>query len=245
MRRPSVVPTTRVRPPARDHRDADQLGEVAGARTRRLRDDDAPLGGDARCVDGVDLVLGVAREDAEQHRGRERAAVAVGEPAEILDLDAVDRAVLPDHRGEPAEAPAEREERAEHLEVLGRDRGDVDRGRDAAAGQRGDDLLGGLEAGAVGGLRGGGAEVRGDDDVRVGEQRALGHRLAAEDVERGAADLPGVERGLQVLIDDQRPAGDVEDPDAVLHLRERGSAFSQPSVSGVLGRWTVMKSAAA
>ena len=63
--------------------------------------------------------------------------------------------------------------------------------------------------------------MRRDDDVGIGEQRALGHRLAAEDVERRAADLAGVQRGLQVLVDDQRPARDVQDPHAVLHLRER------------------------
>ena len=39
--------------------------------------------------------------------------------------------------------------------------------RDDAAGQRGDDLLGGLVAGAVGRLGGRGAEVRRDDDVGV------------------------------------------------------------------------------
>ena len=90
-----------------------------------------------------------------------------------------------------------------------------------AAGQRRDHLLGGLVAGAVGRLGGRGAEVRRDDHVRVAEQRVLGDRLGAEHVERRAADLARVERRLQVLVDDQRPAGDVEDPHAVLALRER------------------------
>ncbi len=76
-----------------------------------------------------------------------------------------------------------------------------------AAGQRGDDLLGGLHAGAVLSLGGGGAEVRRDDDVRVAEERVVRDRLWSEDVERGAGDLAGVERGLQVLVDDQRRRG--------------------------------------
>ena len=110
----------------------------------------------------------------------------------------------------------------ERLEVFGGDRRDVDRGRHRTAGERGDDLLGGLVAGAVGRLRGGRAEVRGDDDVRVAEQRVVGDRLGAEHVQRGAGDLARVERGLEVLVDDERAAGDVEHPHAVLHLRERG-----------------------
>ena len=83
---------------AADERDAHELGEVARAGARRLARDDPALGGDRRRVDLVDVLLGLAGEDAEQHRGRQRAAVAVGEPAEVLDLDAVDRAVLGERR---------------------------------------------------------------------------------------------------------------------------------------------------
>src|SRR3712207_7568668 len=39
----------------------------------------------------------------------------------------------------------------------------------------------------------------------------FGDRLGAEDVERRAADLARLERGLEVLVDDERPAGDVDD----------------------------------
>ena len=42
-----------------------------------------------------------------------------------------------------------------------------------------------------------------------------------EDVERGAGDVAAVERGLEVLVDDQRAAGDVDDPHAGLGLGER------------------------
>ena len=104
----------------------------------------------------------------------------------------------------------------------GADGGDVDRGGDDAAGQRGHDLLGGLDAGAVLRLGGRGAEVRRDDDVGVAvEQRVVGDRLGREDVERGAGDLAGVERVLERLVDEQLAAGAVDDPHAVLHLRER------------------------
>ena len=90
--------------------------------------------------------------------------------------------------------------------------------RDHAAGERGDDLLGGLHAGAVLRLGGAGAEVRRDDDVGIAEQRVVGDRLLREDVERGAGDLAAVERGLEVLVDHERAAGDVDDPHAVLAL---------------------------
>jgi hypothetical protein len=49
----------------------------------------------------------------------------------------------------------------------------------------------------------------------------LGDRLLAEDVERRRRDLARVERVLQILVDQQRPARDVQHADAVLHLRER------------------------
>ena len=111
--------------------------------------------------------------------------------------------------------------------------------------ERGDDLLGGLHAGAVLRLGRRGAEVRRDDDVGVAEQRVVGDRLAREDVERGAGDLAGVERRLERLVDDQLAAGAVDDPHAVLALartpRRRASRASPASWAG----GCVMKSACA
>jgi hypothetical protein len=60
----------------------------------------------------------------------------------------------------------------------------------------------------------------------------IGDRLDPEDVERRARDLAAVERVLEVLVDDQRAARDVEDPHPVAHLRERRGV--QPAVR--LGR---------
>jgi hypothetical protein len=144
----------------------------------------------------------------------------LGDAAEHLDLHALDGGALGEGHGQAAEQAGQRHERAEHLAVLGGDRGQVHRGGHRAAVQRGGDLLGGLQAGAVGGLRGGGAQVRGDDDVGVAEERVVGDRLGAEDVERRAGDLAGVQRVLERLVDDERAAGHVEHAHAVLHLRE-------------------------
>ena len=62
--------------------------------------------------------------------------------------------------------------------------------------------------------------MRGEDDVRVADQGVLGERLLAEDVERSPGDLARVERGLQVLLDEERAARDVQHAHAVLHLGE-------------------------
>jgi hypothetical protein len=63
--------------------------------------------------------------------------------------------------------------------------------------------------------------VRRDHHVGVAEQRVLRDRLGAKDVERRPAHLARVERRAEVLVDDERPPGDVEDPHAVLALGER------------------------
>ncbi len=63
--------------------------------------------------------------------------------------------------------------------------------------------------------------MRGDDDVVAGEDRVLGEGLSGEDVERGAADLAGLEAGEQRVEVDQLAAGAVDDPHAVLHRGDR------------------------
>ena len=195
---------------------------------------DPPLLGDRRRVDGVDLLLGVARHRAAQHLDGEQPGVAVGQPAEEVGLDAIDRGALGDRQRDPdrAERVAQRQVGLEHLEVLGRDGGHVDGARDDATGEGGDDLLGGLKAGAVGRLGGRGAQVRGDDHVAVVKERVLGDRLGAKHVEGGARHLAGVERRLQILVDDERAAGDVEDAHAVLALGQRHRRSASPRCPG-------------
>ena len=58
------------------------------------------------------------------------------------------------------------------------------------------------DAGLLLGLVGGRAEVRGDDDRLVVEQRALGRRLRGEHVDAGAGDAALGERvGERLLVD--------------------------------------------
>ena len=219
----------------------DQLGEVVGGDLRELGEIDPALLGDRRCVDEVDRLLGVTGEDPDQDRDPEQARVVVGDPAVELDLDPVDGAVA-ESLGEPAELLAQGHERCQRLHLLRAHSGDVDRVRDHPARERGADLLGGDDPGAVLGLGGRGAEVRGDDDVVALEQRMIGERLLGEDVERRAGDLAGLEPGRKRIEVDELAAGAVDDPDPVAHLRDRVGSI-QPTVSGVFGRWIVITSA--
>ena len=136
---------------------------------------------------------------------------------------AVTRSTEPSPRpcGEAAELFAERHEGRQRLHRLGAHGGDVDGVGDDAAGQRRGHLLGGDDAGAVLGLGGRGAEVGRDDDVVAGEDRVLGEGLGGEDVERGAAELAGLEAGHQRVEVDQLAAGAVDEAGAVLHRGDR------------------------
>ena len=107
------------------------------------------------------------------------------------------------------------------LHRLRADRGDVDRVGDHASGQRPAHLLSRDRPGPILRLRRRCTQVRGDDHVVAPEQRMVGERLLREDVERGAADLSGSERRLQGVEVDQLAARAVDDPNLVLHLRDR------------------------
>jgi len=83
------------------------------------------------------------------------------------------------------------------------------------------DLLGDLDRHVLLRLRGRGAEMRRADHVLAAEQHVVLRRLDREHVERRARDLPGVERLLEVLLDDQPAARAVDDAHALLHPRQR------------------------
>ena len=127
---------------------------------------------------------------------------------------------------------------------LGADRGDVDGGRDDAAGERGDHLLGGLDAGAV--LR------------PVVEEAAVGVTTMPIEAEQRVWSVTGSLRTRRARrprpCRDERAAfsasSSTSSPRAQLTIRTpsrtwRAPSFSQPWVSGVFGRWIEMKSACA
>ena len=143
---------------------------------------DPALGRDQRRVHVVHRLVGAALEGAVQRGRGQQARVVAGERAVVGERDRLDAALGELHR-QAAELRGERDERAEHLEVLGADRRDVDRVRDDRALERGGDLLGDDHASPVLRLLGRGGEVRGHDDVVELEQRPR-VRLLRVDVER-------------------------------------------------------------
>ena len=200
--------------------------------------------GQRRGVDEVDLLLGVAGEDPDQHRDPEQAGVVLGDPAAELGGDPVDRPVA-EALGEAAELLAERHERRQRLHLLGPDGGDVDRVGDHPAGQRPADLIGGDRPGAVLGLGRRGAQVRSDDDVR----RARTGRCSVN------GSSGNTSSAAPPTFPDSRPSASASrstsSPRAQLTIRTPSfilaiaSASIQSIVSGVFGRWIVMMSARA
>ena len=104
-------------------------------------------------------------------------------------------------------------------------------------------LLGGDDPGPVLRLGGRGAQVRGDDDVVALEQRVLGERLRREDVER-APRRPSPDsspsRSASRSISSPRAQLTIRTPSRICAI---ASASIQPTVSGVFGRWIVIRSA--
>jgi hypothetical protein len=87
----------------------------------------------------------------------------------------------------------------------------------------------------IGGLGGRGAQVRRHNDVGAPEERVLGDRLGAEDVERRAADLARVQAASRSSSTISGPRATFSTRTPSLHLAS-ASASSQPSVSGRLGQ---------
>ena len=125
------------------------------------------------------------------------------------------------HR-QPRQPVDERDKRSQHIQVLGRDRRDVDRGRDHAACQRRHDLLGRLHPGAILRLGRRGTQMRRHDHIRITiEERIVRDRLGREYIQRRARDLARIKRRLQRRIIDQLATRAIDDPHPITHLRER------------------------
>ena len=77
-------------------------------------------------------------------------------------------------------------------------------------------LLGDLQRDVLLRLGGRGAEMRRGDDIVAAEQRIFRRRLLDEDVDRRAGDLAAVERGGQIVLDDEPAARAIDDAHAAL-----------------------------
>ena len=152
------------------------------------------------------------RAERAAQRGRgEQARARVRETARGRDLDARDGALRERHR-EPPEPLGDRQERLEHAAlVLGHER-QVERVRDGQAAERGHDLLGDDDAGAILRLVRRARQMRREQQVgRVAQRRVGGQRLLREDVERRAGELARAQRLDERGLVDQRAARRVDE----------------------------------
>ena len=205
---------------------AEVLGDLVGHQARLA----AALLGEQRGVDVGDGVLGDVGEQALERGELPDRHVVRGDLAAHLDVE------LHRHRaGEGGEHPAELLDEVDAGAHLLGDRaaGDVDGIRHEVTAQGQAHRLRHGDTGLLLGLLGRGAEVRGDDDRLVGEERAVGARLGGEDVEAGAGDAPlgdGVGEGLLV---EHATAGGVDDAHGRLDLGERLLADQADRLGGL------------
>src|SRR5207253_424064 len=109
-----------------------------------------------------------------------------------------------------------------------------------AAGEEVGQELGRLPGDGVLGFERGRAEVRGEDDVRGREQRVVGRRrLRVEHVDGRRRDMTARQRLGQRLLVNNAAAGAVDDPCALLQLRDLGrtdQSFRLRPAGGVYGQ---------
>ena len=168
------------------HRHGEQVRVVGGARAVLLGHLDAELGRDRERVDVVQALVRRAERAAQRGRG-EQARAGAREAPRRGDLDARDGPLRERHR-EPAEALGDRQERLQHAAlVLGHER-QVERVRDRGPRERGHDLLGDDDAGAILRLARRAREVRREHAGWA--RRAAASRPAAAPARRRRAPRP-------------------------------------------------------
>jgi hypothetical protein len=169
--------------------------------------------------DHVDIGHLVADQAGKQRRRQRLGVHARGHPV-IEDLDLLDRA-FGDLAGKRAEHVGKPDEGFQDRRFFRRDRRHVDGVGDRAADQVVRHLFGHLQRHVFLRFRGGGAQMRGADDVVEAEQRALGGGLGLEHVEAGAGDMARLDRLGKGRLVDQAAAGAVDDAHAGLGLGQR------------------------
>ena len=189
---PASVPETETSsPPASVPRTVTTLRWSGRLRAGGQPDLDAALLGEQRGVDVGDRLVDDVLEHALERGQFQHLHVVLGDLAAHLDVEA-DRDLAGQRGEDAAELLGERQTRAH---VLGDDAAlHVDRVRHQLAGEREAHRAGDRDAGLLLRLVGGGAQVRGGDDLVELEQRGVGARLLGVDVEAGAGDPALLER---------------------------------------------------
>ena len=181
-------------------------------------DVDTALGRQHGSVDVGDLLLDDVPEQALERGEPQHGDVVLGDLPADLDVQLGGDAAR--ERGEhPPELLRERDAGAH---VLGdHPAGDVDGVGHELTCQRQPHRARHGDPGSLLRLRGGRAEVRGDDDVVELEQRAVGARLGGEDVQPGGGDPALLDSRVEGGLVDDPAAGGVDDDHAGLDLGER------------------------
>ncbi|CAO0830338.1 hypothetical protein SMICM17S_02097 [Streptomyces microflavus] len=198
--------------------DGDHVAVVGRLGAGGEADLDTALLGEERGVDVGDGLVHDVLEDALERREFQHLDVVLGDLAIHLDVEP-GRDLAREGGEDPAELLGERQAGAY---VLGDDAAlDVDRVRDQLTGEREADGLGDRDARLLLGLVGGGAEVRGADDLVELEERGVRAGLLRVHIEAGAGDAALLECGVQRLLVDDPAARGVDDADRGLHLVQR------------------------
>ena len=211
----------------------DQVAVVGALRLGHQAHLGAALGGEERRVHVGDLLLDDVGEDALERGQLEHLDVELGDLAADLDVE-----LLRDLAGQGGEDPAELlGERDAGTHVLGDDAAlDVDGVGHQLAAQGEPDRAGDGDAGLLLRLVGRRAEVGRGDDVLELEERAVGARLAGEDVEAGGGDLAGLEGVVERGLVDDPTAGGVDEDQARLRAGAAGRRRSaRPSPASWAG----------
>ena len=209
------------------HRDLDIGVEHAGLFLPGGRDLDAAFLGDDGGGDKVHV--GVRRlHHAGDHGRVQGGEVHLGHGAIIKDVDRLDRLVghLAD---EGPKMAGQLDPRAHHGGLFGGDIGHVEGVRHGPGQQVVRHLFGHLQRDVFLRFGGGGAQMRGADDVRQAEKRAVGGGFHLEHVQGGGGDMAGFQGLGQRRLVDQATAGAVDDADALLGL---GDVFAPTGCCG-------------
>ena len=228
---PASVPETETSSPLAERAaHGDDVAVVGRLRAGRQPDLDAALLREQRGVDVRHRLVDDVLEHALERGEFEHLHVVLGDLAVHLDVEA-DRDLARERGEDPAELLGERQTR---LDVLGDDAAlDVHRVRDQLTGERQPHRAGDRDTRLLLRLVGGGAEVRGADDLVELEQRGVRAGLLRVHVEAGAGDPALLERRVQRLLVDDPAARGVDDPDRRLDLVQRLVADETEGLGGL------------
>lgn len=213
--------------------DSDGVDEIAIGLAVDFFDGNVARLGDFGGIDVVDRFLEDRVEGPFEDGRRQQARFCIGQFARVFDFDFLHRRIG-QVNGQVAHAFHEVEIRMDDIVDIGRYRSHVDGRSDGFAFQGFHDAFGDVDGNADLSFDSRSAEVRRNDDVIHAQEGVdvLGQRFRREDVDSGAGDVAALEGFSQCIDIEDRPAGYVDDPDAVFHLGDFFLADEAPRFFG-------------